>query len=664
MTQNAADPSPIDVPLIPREALFGNPERAAVQLSHDGVYLSWLAPVDGVLNVWVAPVDDLDAARAVTADAARGIRAYFWSYLPGVLLYLRDEGGDEDFHLHRVDVTSSENLDLTPYERTTAVVNALSPRNPDSVLVGLNDRDPELHDLYRVDLSTGERTLVEQNDEGFAGYLADDDYQVRYATRQTAEAGTDLLVPGADGWEVIDQIGFEDAMTTTPLSLTADGRTLYFVDSRGRDTAALFGIDVATGDRTLIHGDDRADLGWRLLIHPVTYRVQAVGVTYLLPEWTAIDPEVQRDLDRLAQLGPGEVVVNSRTHDDATWAIAHVASDGPTTYYLYRRTDGELTALFTARPALADAPLQPMHPVEIEARDGLTLPSYLTLPAGVGFDAGRASAAGPLVLFVHGGPWARDEFGYNAYAQWLANRGYAVLQVNFRGSAGFGKAFTNAGDQRWGREMHEDLIDAVGWAVDQGVTSKDRVAIMGGSYGGYATLAGLTLTPTEFVCGVDIVGPSNLHTLLATIPPYWKPMFEQLARRVGDPRTEEGRALLTERSPLTYVDRIVRPLLIGQGANDPRVKQAESDQIATAMTDRGIPVTYVLFPDEGHGFARPENNKAFNAVAEAFLAAHLGGRFEPIGDDLSGSSIDVPTGAESIAGLTDALADHEPVIRA
>lgn len=653
-----------DLDLIPRDALFGNPERASVQLSPDGRHLSWLAPVDGVLNVWVAPLSDLGAARPVTRDATRGIRAYFWTYRADVLLYLRDTGGDEDFHAFRVDVTDGDTLDLTPHAHTTAEVTAVSPRVPDAVLIGMNDRDEQLHDLYRVDLTTGERTLLERNDDGFSGYLADDDYRVRYAIRQRPDAGTDLLTRTEEGWQVTDEIGFEDSLTTTPLALTGDGATLYMLDSRDRDTAGLYAVDVATGARTLVHADDRADIRGQLLIHPTTGVVQAVAATYLEPEWTVVDPAVATDLQRLATLGPGDAAVNSRTLDDATWVIAYSAPDSPLAYHLYRRATGELEHLFDGRPALAGAPLVPMTGVEITARDGLTLPSYLTLPSGIELRDGRATGTVPMVLLVHGGPWARDVFGYDGWAQWLANRGYAVLQVNYRGSTGFGKQFTNAGDQQWAADMHEDLLDAVEWAVATGVTSADRVAVMGGSYGGYATLAGLAFTPEVFACGVDIVGPSNLHTLLETIPPYWKPMFEQLARRVGDPRTEEGRALLTERSPLTHAQAIVRPLLIGQGANDPRVKQAESDQIVEAMTAKGIPVTYVLFGDEGHGFHRPENSKAFNAITEAFLAEHLGGRAEPIGDDLSGSSTEVLAGADGVPGLDVALAGHERVARA
>jgi dipeptidyl aminopeptidase/acylaminoacyl peptidase len=301
-----------------------------------------------------------------------------------------------------------------------------------------------------------------------------------------------------------------------------------------------------------------------------------------------------------------------------------------------------------------------MHPFVIPSRDGLNLVSYYTLPLGSDSDDdGIPDAPLPAVLAVHGGPWGRDVWGYNAQHQWLANRGYAVLSVNFRASTGFGKAFVNAGNREWGHKMHDDLIDAVEWAVEAGIADRDKIAIMGGSYGGYATLAGLTFTPETFACGVDIVGPSNLVTLLETTPPYWKPQIEMLTSRVGDHRTKEGRAFLKKCSPLTYADKICRPLLIGQGANDPRVKQAEADQIVGAMQEKDIPVTYVLYSDEGHGFARPENRMSFNAVAEAFLAECLGGRFEPVGDDFQGSTIGVPVGAKGVPGLPESLSTSQ-----
>jgi dipeptidyl aminopeptidase/acylaminoacyl peptidase len=649
-----------DVELIPREALFGNPERTALRISPDGRSLSWLAPVDGVLNVFVAPADDPSKARAVTQDRGRGIRQYFWSYRPDTLLYVRDTGGDEDFHLFAVDVASGQARDLTPFPKTRAVMVGVSHEVPDTVMVGMNDRDPAWHDLYRVELASGERTLVEQNTRQIANYLVDARYAVRMAARSRPDGGMDLLARDASGdWSVSETIPFGDVLTTRPLGYTQDGGTLYMIDSRDRNTAALYATDTASGERTLVFEDPRADIG-DALTEPRSGRVQAASSNYLREEWTVLDPALRADFEALRALGPGEVSVVSRTLDDRHWIVAYSAAEQPVTYYRYDNADNRATRLFSTRPALDGKPLVPMWPQEIRARDGNTLVSYLSLPRAADPDGdGKPDRAVPMVLLVHGGPWARDEYGYSSFDQWLANRGYAVLSVNYRGSTGFGKAFVNAADGEWAGKMHDDLIDAVAWAVEQGVTTPDKVAIMGGSYGGYATLVGLTFTPDTFACGVDIVGPSNLETLLNTIPPYWASYFEQFARRVGDPRTEAGRNLLNERSPLNHVDRIRKPLLIGQGANDPRVKQSESDQIVQAMSKAEIPVTYVLFPDEGHGFARPENAMAFNAVAEGFLAECLGGRAQPIGD-FAGSSIQVPNGANGVKGLAQALEAHTP----
>ena len=659
-----AAPATIEaVELIPREALFGNPERANVQLSPDGRYLSWVAPLDGTLNVWTAPADDVSAARPATRDTARGIRNYFWSYRPDTLLYLRDSGGDEDFHLYAVDLRTGESRDLTPYQKTTAIVVGVSDRHPDTVLVGMNDRDPQWHDLYRVDLATGARSLVERNTHQIGEYVADADYTLRFASRSRPDGGLDLLQRKGDAWEPYDEVPFEDAMTTGFSGLSKDGSTLYMRDSRDRNTNALFAVDTATGDRTLVHEDPRADIGGALA-DPRTGKVQAVSVNYLREQWAVLDDAIKADLAKLEAIGPGEASINTRTLDDRTWIVAYSAAESPVEYYRYDRDTGALTRMFSGRPALEGKPLVPMWPQELRSRDGKTLVSYLTLPPHADADRdGKADRPVPLVLLVHGGPWARDAYGYSSYDQWLANRGYAVLSVNFRGSTGFGKDFTNAGDGEWAGKMHDDLIDAVQWAVDEGVTTPDKVAIMGGSYGGYATLVGLTFTPDTFACGVDIVGPANLSTLLSTVPPYWASFYKQLVRRMGDPETEAGKAWLAERSPLSHVEAIRKPLLIGQGANDPRVKQDESDQIVNAMTAKNIPVTYVLFPDEGHGFARPENNKAFNAVAEGFLSQCLGGRAQPIGEEFKGSSITVPTGADGVPGLAQALESHTQDVR-
>ena len=657
----AAEPAYLkDVPLIPRHILFGNPDKAAARLAPDGKRLSYLAPVDGVLNVWVGPVDDPAAAKPVTHDKKRGIRSYFWAYTSRHLLYVQDTDGDENWHVYRVDLDSGETKDLTPIKGVAAQIEAVSHRLPNELLVGLNDRDPRYHDVYRVDLTTGERKLVEKNEREFAGYVIDEDFQVRFASKMTPDGGSQLFVKSDGGdWKPFDKIPMSDTMTTSPAGFDKSGRVLYMRDSRGRDTGALFSIDLRTNERKLIAENPKADVGGTLS-HPTENTIEAVSFTYTRTEWTVFDERIGADLKVLRDVADGEIEVTSRTLDDTLWTVAFLMDDGPVRYYVYDRRTKQARFLFTNRKDLEGQPLVKMHPVVIEARDGLKLVSYLTLPPGTDADGdGVPSAALPMVLDVHGGPWSRDSWGYNPEAQWYANRGYAVLSVNFRGSTGFGKEFVNAGNKQWAGKMHDDLLDAVDWAVKRKVADPRKIAIAGGSYGGYATLVGLTFTPDVFACGIDVVGPSNILTLLATIPPYWESGIQMFKDRVGDFTSDEGKKFLTERSPLTHVEKISRPLLIGQGANDPRVKQAEADQIVKAMTEKKIPVVYALYPDEGHGFARPENRMSFNAVSEAFLAKHLGGRFEPIGDDLEGATLQVPAGADDVPGLAEALAKRK-----
>ena len=637
----------MNTPLIPRQVLFGNPDRASVRTSPDGARLSWLAPVNGVLNVWVTPVDDLKAAKPVTQDTYRGIRAYGWAYDGRHLIYLQDKGGDENWRVYAVDLAKGSVRDLTPIDGVRAQISGMSYKHPESIMVGINERDPQYHDLYRIDLATGERTLVLENPE-YAGFLLDDDYTVRFAERMTPDGGMELLIRENDTWTPYAKIGMEDSMNTHPYGFDATGQVLYWSDARGRDTAALTEVNLTTGVETLLADDSHADLS-DIMRHPTERHVQAAAFTYDRKSWQVLDEAITPHLAYLDTVADGEVEVISRSLDDAIWIVAYLMDNGPVRYYRYETTTRQATFLFTNEADLEGQPLAKMQPVIVPARDGLDLVCYLTEPLD-------AKAPYPMVLFVHGGPWARDHWGYNPNVQWLANRGYAVLQVNYRASTGFGKAYVNAGNMEWAGKIHDDLVDGVRWAVAKGIADENKVAIMGGSYGGYSTLVGVTFTPDVFACGVDIVGPSNLVTLLETVPPYWAPMLAMFATRVGDHHTEEGRKQLKAASPLTKVDQIRKPLLIGQGANDPRVKQAEADQIVTAMQERNIPVTYVLYPDEGHGFARPENRMSFNAVAEAFLAEHLGGRYEPVGDDFVGSTISVPKGADGVRGLSEAMA--------
>ena len=641
--------------LISRDVLFGNPERSAGQISPDGRWLGFVAPRDGVLNVWVAPASAPDEARPITNDRLRGIRGFSFAYDGQHILFAQDVGGDENFQVFAADIETGTARELTP-KGSRASVLELSRQHPGEVLLSVNDRDKAFFDPVRVVIADGTATRLIENDR-FTGFVADEGFALRFAATQTADGGSEWFRRDGEGWASWATIAQEDALTTSPLGLDDAGTTLYMLDSRGRDTSALFAIDLASGERTLLKEDARADVDEQRLVDPATGRVQAVLVEYLRPEWHVLDPAVQADIEALRRhAGGDEFDIASRTLDDTQWIVSVYGSSRSAGFYRYDRATRTVTPWFDTRPALPDAQLQRMHTAEIKSRDGKTLPSFYTLPAGSDADGdGRPEAPVPMVLLVHGGPWARDFYGFNATHQWFANRGYATLSVNFRGSTGFGKAFINAGDLQWAKAMHDDLIDGVRWAEAQGIAASGRTAIMGGSYGGYAALVGLTFTPREFACGVSIVGPSNLITLLGTIPPYWGPIRRQFTTRVGDDTTEEGRALLKERSPLTRVDAIERPLLIGQGANDPRVVQAESDQIVQAMKARGIPVTYALFPDEGHGFVRPQNRLAFNAVAESFLGECLGGRVEPIGDDFEGSSLKVPAGVEGVPGVAEAL---------
>jgi len=651
MSTTAAD-AVQSFPLITREALFGNPVRSGGTISPDGRWLGWMAPHEGVMNVFVAPFDNPAAARRMTSAKDRPIPFFSFSRDSQSVIYIQDKAGDENFLLYQVDIASGVERNLTPFDNTRVRVIGGSVTIRDKLLIGLNNRDPQYHDVHLLDLHSGELSLVLQNDS-YAGFLADDTLTLRMAIRQNDAGGSDFfqIVDNKVADTPSDSTGLEDSLSTGPGGYTTDGKTLYWIDSRGRNTAALIAEDTTSGRKTVIAESARADINGTLR-HPVTGEIEAYAVNYLKTEWIALEPGIEQAFAFLRERLEGEFGVQSRTEADDKWLVWHDPLTGPTRALLYDRVAATLEEFYVTRPELEGAPLRPMHPVEITSRDGLTLVSYLTLPPGSDpHGDGKPDEAVPMVLFVHGGPWARDGYGFNRMHQLLANRGYAVLSVNFRGSTGFGKAFVNAANLEWGAKMHDDLIDAVDWAVAKGIAQKDKVAIMGGSYGGYATLAGLTFTPEVFACGVDIVGPSNLETLLETIPPYWAPMVKQFHERMGNPETPDGLQLLKDRSPLYKADKICRPLLIGQGANDPRVKQSESDQVVEAMERHGIPVTYVVFPDEGHGFARPENNIAFTAIAEAFLASCIGGRAEPFDGELAKSTADIRTGKELVKGL-------------
>ncbi|MDR3706822.1 MAG: S9 family peptidase [Capsulimonadaceae bacterium] len=643
-----------EAPIIARKLFFGNPDRSSVQISPDGASISWLAPVNGVLNAWVASRDDLASARPLTHDTARGIRNYCWAYSSRQILFTQDNNGDENWRLYAADVHTGSVKDLTPFDGVNAHIVATNPKYPEEVVAGLNNRKPEWHDIYRVNTVTGELTLLLQHDR-FCSVLVDNDYRIRGAYQMTADGGLDLFVPVNGDWRLRETIPPEDMMTTGPIGFDKTNERLIVKDSRGRNTAALVEVDYESRSTRILAEDPLSDAD-DILRHPADKHIQAVSFNYDRKRWQILDESIEPDLAYLRTVSHGDVEITSRSLDDRFWLIAFLIDDGPARYYLYEREKRHAAFLFTNRAALEGLALAKMRPVVIKSRDGLDLVAYYTLPVGCDADGnGIPDRPMPMIFTPHGGPWWRDSWGYDAWNQWLANRGYVVLSVNFRASTGFGKAFLNAGDREWGGKIIEDQVDAVQWAIAAGIADPNRVAVMGASFGGYSTLAGLTFNPELFACGVDLVGIANLVSWMESIPAYWKPVLNLLVTRVGDPSTEDGRALLVNHSPLTFVDRICRPLLIGQGANDPRVRQAEPDQIVSAMHAKKFPVTYVVYPDEGHGFARPENNLSFYAISEAFLARHLGGRSEPIGGDFEGASLDVLTGANEVPGLDEAI---------
>jgi dipeptidyl aminopeptidase/acylaminoacyl peptidase len=615
------------VEIIPRQVLFGNPERISPRISPDGTQLAWIAPADGVLNVWVAPAGsgqdqgiDWPAARVVTDDSDRGIRMFAWAHDGRHLLYLQDTGGDENWRLHDVDLETMQRRDLTPFDNVQTQLIAAEKKFPTEILLGLNRDNPQLHDVYRLDLTTGELTKEVEN-PGFAGWLADSQLAVRAGIAPQPDGSLVLMVRGsADGdWRALLAVAVEDVMTSQPIAFSEDGASLLAVSSVGADTGRLVRLDLATGAAEVLAEDPDSDVtGVRL--HPDTREPQIVTFLKDRREYQVLDPDVEADLAAIRALHPGDPSFADADDADATWLIGFTNDTGAVPYYSYDRATRTGQFLFEHQPELSRYELAPMEPFSFTSRDGLTIHGYATFPPG----AGRKGL--PMVLNVHGGPWARDAWGFDPEAQWLANRGYLCVQVNFRGSTGYGKAFVNAGDREWGGRMHDDLVDAVTFATGQGWADPARVAIYGGSYGGYAALVGAAFTPELFCCAVDIVGPSNLKTLIETIPAYWAPMISQFHRAVGDPAKDAD--FLWSRSPLSRADNISIPLLIAQGANDPRVKQAESEQIVAALEKAGIDYEYMLFPDEGHGFAKPENRLRFYAAAELFLAKHLGGRAE------------------------------------
>ncbi|WP_220336948.1 MULTISPECIES: alpha/beta fold hydrolase [unclassified Wenzhouxiangella] len=652
-------------PLLDRQLFFGDPEISGAQVSPDGEFVTFMRPFEGVRNIWIKGIDEsFDDARPLTDDD-RPVPGYFWSRDGEYVLYVQDKGGDENFHVWAVDADDEPAEDgtvpparnLTDIDDVRAQIYSVPKSTPGEIIVGLNDRDPALHDVYRIDIESGERELLIENDQNIAGWVVGLEGKVRLAVRQTEDGGTETLrVSGGEVGETLYTCSWRESCG--PNRFHPDNERVWFQSNKGEDTdlVGLYLMDIETGELEFVERDPEGDVDFGGAIY--SNETDEMLATVYEGDRTRIYPKDEKFEQALAflreQLPDGEISFRPQTSDDSLVLVGLSRDVDPGTTYLFNWDEMKVSELYRSRPELPIEHMAEMEPIRYTARDGLEIPAYLTTPQGV---EGKKLA---LVALIHGGPWGRDTWGYNSLAQFLANRGYAVLQPNFRASTGYGKAFLNAGNLEWGDAMQDDITDGVKLLVEQGLVDPERVCIMGGSYGGYATLAGMTFTPDLYACGVDIVGPSNLITLLNSIPPYWGPIRKMFTNRMGDPSTEEGKAQLERQSPLNHVDKIAEPLLVIQGANDPRVKQAESDQIVVAMREAGLPVEYIVAPDEGHGFRGRDNRLAMFARTEAFLATHLGGRHqedmeEAVAERLEEITVDVDTvEVENVADELDA----------
>jgi dipeptidyl aminopeptidase/acylaminoacyl peptidase len=619
-------------PLIDRQVFFGDPEIIAGQLSPDGKFIAFIKPLDGTRNVWVKRTDEpFEKARPLTADTKRPIPGFFWSEDGKFILFVQDQAGDENFNVYAVDPAASPAAgqkvpaarNLTDAKGVRAFIYHVPETDPDTIYVGLNDRDKAWHDLYKVKLSTGERTLLRKNTERLTGWEFDLKDQLRLATRSAENGDTEILRVDTDGFKKIYSCNVFE--TCNPVRFHKDGKRVYMITNKGDvDLIRLVLFDPETGREELVEADpmNRVDFGFPLFSDVTD---DLIGTVYFDDKMRIYfkDKDFGSDYELMQKQLPGkEIYVDSRTKDEHLFLVTAASDTEPGETYLFDRNNKKLTLQYRIREKLPREHLAEMKVVRYKSSDGLEIPAYLTLPKGV------PAKNLPLVVLPHGGPWGRDTWGYDGLTQFFANRGYAILSPNFRASTGYGKKFLNAGNHEWGQKMQDDLTWGVKYLVAEGVADPKRIGILGGSYGGYATLAGVAFTPDLYAAGVSIVGPSNLITLLNSIPPYWEPIRKLFAERMGDPSTPEGRAQLERQSPLNSANKIKAPLLVIQGANDPRVNKAESDQIVVALRERGFPVEYIVAPDEGHGFARPVNNMASFAAAEKFLAKHLGGRYQ------------------------------------
>ncbi|MBC6607947.1 prolyl oligopeptidase family serine peptidase [Hymenobacter sp. BT188] len=619
--------------LIDRELLFGDPEISGAQLSPDGKFLSFIKPYNGTRNIWVKGLNEaFDKARPMTNDQARPVRGYFWSRDGKYLLYSQDKGGDENFNIYAVNpaetLPASQAVpaarDLTGLKGVRVLIYNVPLTDPNSLFIGLNERDKAWHDLYKLNLTTGEKTLVRQNNDRIGAWEFDWNDQLRVASRSNPDGSTEWLRVEGEKMTPFYKSSIDEQSNV--VSFAKDNKRVYLITNMGtnRDLSEIVLLDPATGKEEPFQADPmkRVDVG-NLTISEKTHEPIYVSFEDERMRRVWKDKEFEKDFKTVSSQLPGlDLYPASNTTDERLWLISASSATQPPVTYLFDRQTKKLTKQYETRPKLKSSDLAEMKAVRYKSSDGLEIPAYLTLPKGV------AAKNLPIIILPHGGPWSRDTYGFNAMHQFLANRGYAVLSPNFRASTGYGKKFLNAGNNEWGQKMQDDLTWGVKYLISQGIADPKKVGIMGGSYGGYATLAGVTFTPDLYAAGVAIVAPSNLTTLLTTIPPYWEAIRQQFHRRMGDPSTEAGKAQLIRQSPLTAADKIKTPLLVVQGANDPRVNKAESDQIVVALRDRNYPVQYLLAPDEGHGFVRPVNNMAMLAASEKFLAKQLNGRYQ------------------------------------
>lgn len=607
-------------PLIPREVIFDNPGIANPTISPDGSKIAYLAPSGGVLSLRVRSLGSRDE-MTVTSGNGRGIHRYYWQHDSRHVLFLQDNDGDENWHIRQVDLETGQRRDLTPTTGVRAEVVALSPRVPGEMLVGINERNRALHDVYRLNLLTGALALDTENPGDVAEWFADNTLRVRLAKAVGADGRTRIRARdhGSPEWRVVLEWASDEAFGSFE-GFSSDDRRVYLISSLNHEAGRLVELDLATGATQVVAEDPRYDV-YRVLFHPSRFCPQAVQIVRAKHEWLCLDDAVENDLKVLQGLHDGTVNVLGRDQEDLRWIVSVTDDHRPARFYVYDRNDRRSRFLFSDRPALEKCVPARMQPVSFTARDGMRLFGYLTLPPGL------EPAMLPLVIRVHGGPWSRHTWGFNEEAQWLANRGYAVLHVDFRGSAGYGKKYLNAGDRQWGAKILTDLLDGKAWAVEHGYADPRRTAIFGASFGGYAVLASLAFTPDEYACGAEFAGPSNLVTLLQSLPTYWTSLLPVFHKRVGHP--ERDKDLLVSHSPLFKIDRIRSPLLIGHGANDPRVKQSESDQIREALERRQVPVRYMVFDDEGHFLSKPANRYRFYFAVEELFSKYLGGRVEP-----------------------------------